>query len=133
MTVKACPVVLHPEGAPLRHLVMEHPAAGLQLVKGAVGAGEDPARAALRELWEEAGVQAGAALPLGQSDEIQPGETWHFTLVRPAVPLRERWRHLSADDGGTRFGFSWMPIRARPAAMEARYHRALDWIEGALG
>ena len=131
MTARACPVVLHPDGAPLRHLVVHHPSAGAGLVTGTPRPGEDPTRAAVRVLWNEAGVQAGSALPMGSSENIRPGEVWHFSLIRPAIVLRERWQHLSTDRDSRR-AFSWLALSDRPSDMDPCDERALDWIAEAL-
>ncbi len=133
MILKACPVVLHPDGAPPRHLMLHHPSAGLQLTKGTVKAGEDPTRAAARELFEESGLETLSAIRLGHSDEIYSGQRWHFALCRIKRPVRDRWRHLAPDDGGTLFEFSWLLVSDRPTSMARRYHRALDWIVEAIG
>lgn len=120
--------MLHPDGAPLRHLVLHHPKAGMQLVKGTVEPGEDPTRAAARELFEEAGLETIAATPLGQSDTIEPGEDWHFALCRVRTPVREAWQHFAPDDGGILFQFSWLDLTGARPDMDGRYIRALDWI-----
>src|SRR6476469_8158119 len=53
---KACPVVFRDDAAFSRILVFRHPSAGIQLVKGTIEPGEDPAKAAVRELCEESGI-----------------------------------------------------------------------------
>jgi 8-oxo-dGTP pyrophosphatase MutT (NUDIX family) len=106
--MKACAVVLHPDGAPARLLAFEHPKAGLQLVKGGIEPGETPQYAAMRELYEEAGLESTAALPLC-IDEID-GVLWHFVLCRAKPPVHERWQHLCKDDGGLLFRFFWQQI-----------------------
>ncbi len=116
----------------MRHLLLHHPSAGLQLVKGTVEPGEDPTRAAARELFEEAGLETVAATPMGASETIQPGEVWHFALCRVRPPVRDNWQHLAPDDGGTLFRFSWLELDADHTEMEARYSRALKWIQNAL-
>ena len=99
MILKACPVVLHPDGAPPRIPVFRHPQAGLQLVKGGIREGESPEAAAARELFEESGLETRSTLLLGTSDSIGADETWHFSLCRIAPPVRARWAHLCRDDG----------------------------------
>ncbi len=129
----ACPIALHPDGVVRRVAAFEHPQAGLQLVKGGVQEGEAPAAAAARELYEEAGLETRAALLLGRSEDIAPDEVWHFALCRIVPPVRERWQHLCADDGGHLFRFFWLPLDApAPAGFEARYLRALDWIRAEM-
>lgn len=133
MILKSCPVVFHPDGAPLRHLIFEHPDAGHQLVKGTVEAGENPVRAAARELFEEAGLETFAATQIGESSEIQAGEIWHFALCRIRPDVRSAWQHFTRDDGGKLFRFRWLDLSADRPEMDARYIRALDWITQKIG
>jgi 8-oxo-dGTP pyrophosphatase MutT (NUDIX family) len=71
-TDKACPVVLRSPQGKCEILAFCHPLAGHQFVKGTVEAGETPAAAALRELYEEAGITAQAITTmLGSSNAIQ--------------------------------------------------------------
>lgn len=132
MIHKACPVVLHPDGAPLRHLLLHHPQAGTQLVKGTVNPDEDPTRAAMRELFEESGLEAVAATPLGTSDTIQSDERWHFALCRVKPPVRDRWQHHCPDDGGHLFQFSWYTLTDPSPNMDPRFQNALRWINQTL-
>lgn len=132
MIEKACPIVLHPDGAPLRHLLLRHPQAGLQLVKGTVKPNEDPARAAMRELYEESGLETVSATPVGVSDHITNGERWHFALCRVKPPVREAWQHFCADDTGHLFQFSWRSLVHPLPTMDARFQAALHWIRNAL-
>lgn len=111
--MKACAVVLHPDGAPARLLAFEHPLAGAQLVKGGIKPGETPEYAAMRELYEEAGLESTAALPLCVK-EIE-GQPWHFILCRAKPPVRARWQHLCKDDGGHLFRFFWQPVEEAPS------------------
>ena len=55
---KACPVVLRSPEGKCEILAFAHPSAGHQFIKGTVEASETPAAAALRELYEEAGITA---------------------------------------------------------------------------
>ncbi|MEM6306069.1 MAG: NUDIX domain-containing protein [Pseudomonadota bacterium] len=126
----ACPVALHPDGVPLRLPVFEHPKGGFQIVKGGIKEGERPKRAAARELIEESGLQTRSALLLGTSEEIVSGERWHFALCRVAPPVRDRWQHLCADDGGLLLRFDWGPLD--DARLEGRFARAAAWIAAAL-
>ena len=127
---KACAVVLHPEGAPLRLAVFTHPVAGLQIVKGTVRTGEPAERAAARELFEESGLETVSTLMLGSSDQIVAGETWHFVLCRAKPPIRDRWQHYCADDDGHLFQFHWIALDE--AYLPEPFGAALAWIKGAL-
>ena len=129
----ACPIALHPDGAPLRLPVFRHPKAGVQLVKGGIRAEEAPAAAAARELFEESGLETRSALLLGQSTEIAPGELWHFSLCRVVPPVRDRWAHFCADDGGHRFEFHWHDISTPlPAPCHETFENALTCIRGLI-
>ena len=75
---KACPVVLR-RGQTLEILAFEHPLAGLQLVKGSVEPGEPTDVAAVRELFEEAGITATAKHALGEWRSTLP-----LTSCKPA-------------------------------------------------
>ena len=129
----ACPIALHPDGAPQRIAVFEHPQAGWQLVKGGLKTGEDPTRGAARELFEESGLETRAAIAIGQSDRIQDDAIWHFALCRIAPPARAQWQHYCKDDGSHLFRFDWLDLHERAdRAFDPIFLRALDWIRAAL-
>jgi 8-oxo-dGTP pyrophosphatase MutT (NUDIX family) len=87
---KACPVVLRLRGG-AEILAFRHPDAGLQIVKGTIEANETPDQAALRELWEEAGIKDARAT--GRFGSLEIGaDTWHFIRIQ-ASDLPERWVH----------------------------------------
>lgn len=133
MIAKACPVALHPDGAPRRIAAFTHPQAGQQLVKGIIAKGERPDSAAARELFEESGLETRAALHLGRSDEIVQGEIWHFSLCRLVSPVRQQWQHFCTDDGGHLFRFFWLPLdEPLPAGFAKPYQNAITWIKKAL-
>lgn len=128
----ACPVALHPDGAPLRVPIFHHSVAGLQLVKGGLRPQERPEAAAARELFEESGLETRAALYLGHSTDIAPDSDWHFALCRVAAPVRAQWQHLCADDGGHVFRFEWLDLTAEVPQMDPIFQRAAAWITAAL-
>lgn len=68
IATKVCAVVVR-DG---RLLMFRHPRAGGQLVKGSIEYGEDIGSAAIRELFEEAGIRARVVADLGSSDAIDP-------------------------------------------------------------
>ena len=69
---KACPVVLRSPEGKCEILAFAHPSAGHQFIKGTVEASETPAAAALRKLYEEAGITAHTITTmLGSSNTIQ--------------------------------------------------------------
>ena len=125
--VKACPVVLRGGGV----LVFRHPRAGVQLVKGGIEPGETAARAAARELAEEAGIALRPARGLGRLRPM-PGMAWRLVLMRPP-PLPDRWSHRCADDGGHLYRFFWHPLGG-PAgrAWHPVHARALAGLRRAL-
>lgn len=123
---KACPVVLR-HSTELEILAFRHPLAGLQLVKGTVEAGESTATAAVRELAEEAGLQAGESGCLGLWHSGFCGQVWAFHECRVPAPLPESWSHFTADDGGHRFEFFWQPLASLPSE---QWH---PLFQGALG
>ena len=129
----ACPIALHPDGGTRRIPAFAHPQAGLQLVKGGIRPGEAPQAAAARELFEEAGLETRAALPIGHSEGIVAGACWHFALCRGVPPGRARWQHLCADDGGHLFRFFWLALDEDvPDGFDPQFLRALDWIRATL-
>ncbi|MEP4196610.1 MAG: NUDIX domain-containing protein [Aliishimia sp.] len=128
----ACPIALHPDGAPHRIPMFRHPLAGLQFVKGGIRDGERPEAAAARELFEESGLETRNALYLGRSDLIMADTIWHFSLCRLAPPVRPRWQHLCHDDGGHVFQFEWHDLDAPEPVMDEIFLNARKWIKGAL-
>jgi 8-oxo-dGTP pyrophosphatase MutT (NUDIX family) len=117
--MKACPVVLRSLGG-REILAFEHPLAGFQLVKGTVEAGEMPREAAIRELYEEAGVKAdGVVADLGLWESGHEAQMWSFHLCAVPAPLPDSWTHWAADDGGHEFRFFWHPLHEEPSA---RWH-----------
>lgn len=106
---KACPVVLR-DRETLEILAFEHPLAGLQLVKGSVELGESTDLAAVRELLEEAGIQATLGRDLGEWRSIITGHIWAFHECHVAQELPDTWVHFAEDDGGHEFRFFWHPL-----------------------
>ena len=100
-------------------LVFEHidfPEAGVQVPAGTIDPGEDPERAALREAWEESGVEGLhvrrylGAFRWWQADRHEEHERHVFHLIT-SLPLPDAWEHtVSAgeDDTGLRFRYRWL-------------------------
>ncbi|MEO9822675.1 MAG: hypothetical protein ABJ370_17045 [Paracoccaceae bacterium] len=128
MIHKACPVVLHPDGAPLRHLQYRHPETGLQLVTTTIPQDDNPVRSATHYLFKATGLETSAAIPLGHSDEIANKERWHFTLCRIKPPVRDEWAHVNADDPTYRLLCSWFLLDDISPDMSASCINALRWI-----
>jgi len=128
VVAKACPVVLRDD----KILAFAHPLAGWQLVKGTVEPGEEPGAAAVRELGEEAGVEGRIRRELGQSEQIDQGQIWHFFLVE-AGDLPDQWIFRCADDGGHDFAFFWHRLDEEPGSnWHPIFPRALAFIRQAL-
>jgi 8-oxo-dGTP pyrophosphatase MutT (NUDIX family) len=111
---KACLVVLRGHQT-LEILAFEHPLAGLQLVKGSVEPGESTGMAAVRELIEEAGIQATVKRDLGEWHSITTGHTWAFHECHVAQDLPDTWIHFAEDDGGHEFRFFGHPLASEPS------------------
>src|SRR5579859_6279901 len=94
---KACPVVLRRTQYGVDILAFRHPTAGTQLVKGSVEGGEDPGRAALRELCEESGVcDAKIESFLGTVHMGELDQEWHLFLCSTDT-LPDAWHHFTED------------------------------------
>ncbi|WP_051526865.1 NUDIX hydrolase [Alkanindiges illinoisensis] len=114
MINKACPVLLRQRhDAKIKYLeilAFRHPLAGLQLVKETIEPGELPTQAALRELREEAGIQASVINHLGNQTIAATGQLWHFYGCNTSDALPDQWQFFTQDDGGHWFEFFWHPL-----------------------
>jgi 8-oxo-dGTP pyrophosphatase MutT (NUDIX family) len=92
-------------------LAFEHPTEGLQIVKGGIETGEDGRTAALRELFEEAGIaNASIARDLGTWGSPHDEHVWSLHLCAYQPDLPETWIHHCLDDGGHNLKFFWHPV-----------------------
>lgn len=111
---KACPVVLrhslNTNHQLLEILAFKHPLAGFQLVKGTIEQGELPAQAAVRELFEEAGIKACVNGHLGNQEIEATGQIWHFYQCVVSNELPDQWQFYTQDDNGHLFEFFWYPL-----------------------
>jgi len=124
---KACPVVLRQREV-LEILAFEHPLAGFQLVKGTVETDELPLAAALRELYEEAGIsEATFEQSLGVAKSNHQGQVWSFHVCKPHDDLPDTWIHRVSDDGGHDFRFFWQPLYDEPCE---GWHKVFRWALG---
>ena len=73
-------------------------------------------QAAVRELAEEAGVQAEESRFLGLWHSGFSGQVWAFHECRVLGQLPESWTHFTEDDGGHHFEFFWHPLASPPSA-----------------
>ncbi len=111
---KACPVVLRTVDGLLQILAFHHPLTGTQLVKGTVEPGESAEEASLRELFEEAAIQAKRVVKdLGLWNSGVEGQVWSFQLCE-THNLPDSWTHFANDGGGMEFSFFWHPLDAEP-------------------
>ncbi len=126
---KACSVVLSATWPP-RILLLRHPQAGVQLVKGTIEKGETPGRAALRELAEESGIRAAEVVDdLGCWDSGHHGQSWSFHLCASDGPMPEQWSHQTLDDHGHVFEFFWASLDHLPYDdCHPVFRRALDFL-----
>jgi len=111
---KACPILIRNMGSP-QILVFRHPIAGIQMIKGTIEPAEDPGKAALRELHEEAGIDATIQEDLGMWESGFDGQIWSLQLCFTPPGLPESWDHFCADDGGLDLRFFWHDLNCGPS------------------
>lgn len=131
---KACPVVIREKDGETQILVFTHPRGGdVQLVKGTIEPGEDPAAAALRELAEESGIDSKIVLcDLGLWETGYEDQIWSIHLCA-AVDLPDEWSFFTADDGGVDYKFFWHTLGAEPAGTwHPVYLSAAQYIQNVL-
>lgn len=130
---KVCPVVTRRRNGRLELLAFRHPQDGFQIVKGTVEPGEPPARAAMRELWEESGVTSARPPRLLLRTRIgRPRLRWSLYLVA-APPLPDRWSRITRDDHRYCYRFFWHPLALPPGAGWPRpYREAAALLRAAL-
>lgn len=108
---KAVPILLREKDGQQEILVFEHPLAGRQLVKGTIEAGESGEEAAVRELFEESGLDGvSQTIFLGTEEYTDIGQRWHFFLCHLGFEPAEAWDHYTEDGGGLTFNFLWQPL-----------------------
>lgn len=129
MRLVACPVALHPDGAPRRLAIATHPQPAL--VHADIAPDARPENTAAQALYAIGGLETRAALLLGTSDDIVAGERWHFALCRTVPPVRAQWQNASPD--GTLQRFGWLALDdTLPEGTMDSHSRAIDWIRAAL-
>ncbi len=130
---KACPILIR-QNSQTEILLFEHLLAGIQLVKGSIEPGEEPAAAAIRELFEEAGLAGTVVVKdLGLWDSGYAGQLWSLQLCQTQQPLPDTWTHHCEDDGGHDFCFFWHPLHAiPPEACHSLFQHALRHIQKLL-
>lgn len=129
MKLVACPVALHPDGAPRRLAIATHPQPALIHAEFAPDA--RPENTVAQALYAIGGLETRAALLLGTSDAIIAGERWQFALCRTVPPVRAQWQNAGPD--GTLQRFGWLALDdPLPDGLTAPHSRAIDWIKAAL-
>ncbi|MCH7383753.1 NUDIX domain-containing protein [Acinetobacter dispersus] len=112
---KVVPVILRHQIHSLEILAFQHPLAGSQLVKGTIKQKEKYDEAAIRELFEEAGLIAEANPKfMGDLKLKSNQQDWYFYLCEVSADLAETWIHHCRDDGGLDFEFFWFPLNQKP-------------------
>lgn len=119
MTIrKVVPVVLRQRHNDVQILVFRHPLSGIQIVKGTVEENEGLEAAALRELFEESGIQkASIQHYLGLHIPKEVGPHWSVFLCEVHESLQDEWTHYCLDDGGLTFQFFWHSM-SEPLSIE---------------
>jgi len=127
---KATAVVLRESRSGKEVLVFDHPldegGVMLQLPAGTVEIGEEPETAAIRELFEETGVQASTPILAAVQDEVFEGVSrirWVYLLQAP-TDLPDEW--ASTCDCGTPLRCHWLPL---DQAVVVEHQQ--PWIEAA--
>ena len=112
---KVVPVILRHQKHGLEILAFRHPLAGIQLVKGTIEYDEKYDEAAIRELFEEAGLIAEPNPKFIGNFKLKSNQQdWYFYLCEVSVDLAETWIHHCQDDGGLDFEFFWFPLNQKP-------------------
>lgn len=130
--VKVCPVVIRIQERNRYVLVFRHPTSGIQFIKGTLEMGESVIEAAIRELFEESGLQSVSQNYLCSWDPIHEDQEWHFVACKTAS-LSDSWQHFTHDGGGLSFDFFWHPLQDEPSSeWHEVYRRALIKVRSIL-
>lgn len=112
---KVCPTIVREIDRVRQILVLRHPSAGVQLVKGTVEPGEQLADAALRELAEESGITSITSIESKGSWFVERSQQeWHFFLCSTQEGLKDEWDFFTLDDGGLIYSFFWFDLDSEP-------------------
>nr|WP_314370370.1 NUDIX domain-containing protein [uncultured Acinetobacter sp.] len=128
---KVVPVILRQQKQVLEILAFRHPLAGSQLVKGTIEQGEKYDEAAIRELYEEAGLTAEPNPKLMGSFMLKSNQQdWYFYLCETLAELLEIWVHHCHDGGGLNFEFFWFPLHQKPREdWDETFQEALSFLK----
>lgn len=97
-------------------LVFRHPRGDIEIPKGTVERGEDPAICVVRELLEETGVEGRVVetLPLLESPPEWPErQLWHSYVLHCDAELPDAWDHVvqgNSGENGLIFQCHWIPL-----------------------
>ena len=112
---KVVPVILRNQKQGLEILAFRHPLAGIQLVKGTIEQDEKYDEAAIRELFEEAGLIAEPKPKfIGNFTLNCIQQDWYFYLCEVRADLAETLIHHCQDGGGLDFEFFWYRLNQKP-------------------
>jgi 8-oxo-dGTP pyrophosphatase MutT (NUDIX family) len=106
----------------------EHPEPGIQVPKGSIQAGETPLVAAIRETYEESGLQVEQMYFLGDvelSDGVWHNERWHVFWAEAPQETPDTFLHRvtgNGEDSEQTFSYFLTPLSAPQ----------LDWNMGVL-
>lgn len=114
---------------------VDHPNAGVQVLKGTVEPGEAIENAARREVREESGLTKVDGLEqIGQITQTAFGapEEWNFFALRADGNLtdREAWTHRvlgKGEDEGLLFRYYWVPLTPE-LKLAGRQHDGLPFL-----
>jgi len=131
---KVVPVILRHQKHGLEILAFRHPLAGIQLVKGTIEYDEKYDEAAIRELFEEAGLIADPNPKfIGDFKLKSNQQDWYFYLCEVSTDLAETWIHHCQDDGGLDFEFFWFPLNQKPnESWHESFQEALSFLRNFL-
>jgi 8-oxo-dGTP pyrophosphatase MutT (NUDIX family) len=131
---KVVPVILRHQKHGLEILAFRHPLAGIQLVKGTIEQKEKYDEAAIRELFEEAGLNAEANPKFIGNFKLKSNQQdWYFYLCEVSANLAETWIHHCQDDGGLDFEFFWFVLNQKPdESWHQSFQEALAFLRDKL-
>ena len=125
MRTKICPIILRnfptSPDLQLEILLFRHPDHNIQFVKGTLEKDEDPLTAAVRELWEESGLELNVDHFHFFKDFYfaEHHHTWKVYWVQ-IKESRDQWAWQTIDDQGHQFNFFWCSLNQFKA-------RAVEW------
>lgn len=131
---KVVPVILRHKNHGLEILAFRHPLAGMQLVKGTIEQEEKHDQAAIRELFEEAGLNAEPNPKFIGNFKLKSNQqNWYFYVCEVKGELAETWQHHCQDGGGLDFRFFWYCLDQQPEDYwHETFKEALSFLRNSL-